>query len=177
MIAGFEDWADSAQLRESGSLDQLEDASIAIEAEYFIDSILTGGTKEPLLPALGGVPFTIDSILEERLRVLREHKIRPTFCFNGLNPNRQRQKLEASLRYSKIVGEAWDLYNASNPERAVAEFGTSCEITYLVIRHKYGRADTLKAHSTLIMSIDTYKASSTPTASISWSLHTLPAHN
>lgn len=126
MISGLREWAVSADLLDHGPLTQLEDATIAIDAEDYIDKILSSApTREPLLPALGGIPFTIDKVLEERINVFHEHKIRPLFVFGGLVVEGQARRLQASLQHSKNVGEAWDLYNAHDPDGAVLEFGNS----------------------------------------------------
>lgn len=128
MITGFEEWAASAQLIETGSFDQLKDRILGIEAEDYIDRILTSApTKEPLLPALGGLPFSLETIIEGHLSALEKASIKPLFVFSGLQFNGGRErKLQSSVQYAKNVGAAWDLYNASNPERAVSEFGNSC---------------------------------------------------
>lgn len=127
MIAGFLEWATAAQLVKSAPLSELEGTSLAIDAEYYIDKLLSDvGTREPLLPALGGMPFVLESQISSQITVLKENKITPYFVFNGLNVNRQRRKLVSSLEHSKNVSHAWDLYNQSDPEQAVTEFGQSC---------------------------------------------------
>jgi len=127
MIAGFQEWAASQQLIQTFPLSTLEGRGLAIDAEDYIEKVLTGSaSKEPLLPALGGIPFVIESLIDDHIKLLREHKIKPVFVFSGLGADSQHQRLASSLQHSKNVSEAWDLYNASDPERAVAEFGNSC---------------------------------------------------
>lgn len=126
MVNGLREWASAARLIEGAPLKQLENRTIGIDAEDYIDKILNSPqTREPLLSALGGNPFTIDTILAEHLAVFKEAKITPFFVFNGLRINAQQMQLHAGLAHSQNVGEAWDLYNASDPERAVAKFGSS----------------------------------------------------
>ena len=132
MISGFEEWAVSAQQITTASFDQLQDRVLAVEAEDFINKILSNApTKEPLLPALGGIPFAIEAVLESRLSTFQKHNIRPLFVFSGLGfIGQEDRKLQTAQQQATSVGNAWDLYNASDPERAVAEFGTSCTIHY-----------------------------------------------
>ncbi|KAJ9627851.1 hypothetical protein H2203_003069 [Taxawa tesnikishii (nom. ined.)] len=127
MISGFEEWASSAQLVERGSLELLRGSVMGFEADEFIGRILTSiPTREPLLPALGGLPFGLDGHIEERLTALSEFDIKPVFVFNGLNPYGQERKLDAQLRAISSIKTAWDYYSASHPDLAVAEFGNNC---------------------------------------------------
>lgn len=129
MIAGFNEWAATAQLGRSASFDQLEGRRLGIEAEDYINEILTNSpTKEPLLPALGGLPFALEQIVKDQISILEEHGIQPLFVFSGLKLNGQEEKLQSSLKATKSIVNAWELYNASEPERAVAEFGTLCKL-------------------------------------------------
>lgn len=127
MITGFHEWAVQSNTIQTWPFSSLEGRGIAIDAETYIDKILSGqSTREPLLPALGGLPFLIESTISDHIEQLRAAEIKVVFVFNGLSTNEQRKKLQASLRHSKNVDEAWALYNASDPEKAVAQFGASC---------------------------------------------------
>jgi len=127
MINGFQEWAASNGVLLRYSLAELSGRAVAIQAEDYIDKILTGSaTREPLLPALGGIPFLLESTIDSQIKIFRELNIKVMFVFNGLDPNSQKKNLASSLDHSKNVGEAWDLYNASDPEQAVVKFGNSC---------------------------------------------------
>lgn len=129
MIAGFNEWAATVQLGRSASFEQLKERRLGIEAEDYINDILTNSpTKEPLLPALGGLPFALEEIVKGQISILKEHGIQPFFVFSGLKLNGQEDKLQASLKATKSIANAWELYNASEPERAVSEFGTLCKL-------------------------------------------------
>jgi hypothetical protein len=128
MISGFNEWAASAQLGHTDSFAELNERRLGIEAEDFIANILTTSpTKEPLLPALGGLPFGLEGIITNQIEILRRHGCQPYFIFSGVTSNGQEERLQASTRATKSIANAWELYGASEPERAVAEFGTLCE--------------------------------------------------
>jgi len=128
MISGFNEWAASAQLGHTDSFAELNERRLGIEAEDFIANILTTSpTKEPLLPALGGLPFALEETITNHVGVLRRHGCQPYFIFNGVTSNGQEERLQAAIRATKSIANAWQLYGASEPEQAVAEFGTLCE--------------------------------------------------
>ncbi|GAB7354163.1 hypothetical protein MBLNU459_g4718t2 [Dothideomycetes sp. NU459] len=117
------------QLGRSASFDQLKERRLGIDAEDYINNILTSSpTKEPLLPALGGLPFALEEIIKSQISILKDYRIEPFFVFNGLKLNGQEDKLQTSLKATKSIVNAWELYNASEPERAVAEFGNLCTL-------------------------------------------------
>src|SRR4051794_7024221 len=119
MIAGFDEWAESAQIGHTVPLEQLHNHRLGIEAEYYINNFLSNHlTKEPLLPALGGLPFSLEEAINNHVSILEKHNIQPYFIFTGLNYNGQNDKLQAALKASKTVASAWDLYGASQAETA-----------------------------------------------------------
>lgn len=129
MISGFNEWAASAQLGNSDSFEELNERRLGIEAEDFIANILTTSpTKEPLLPALGGLPFALEETITNHVSTLRKYGCQPYFIFSGVNYNAQEEKLQTASRATKSIANAWELYGASEPERAVAEFGTLCKL-------------------------------------------------
>lgn len=128
MISGFNEWAASAQLGHTDSFVELNDRRLGIEAEDFIANILTTApTKEPLLPALGGLPFALEEIIIQQVTTLKDHGCEPYFIFSGVVSNGQEERLQSAVRATKSIAKAWDLYGASQPEYAVTEFGTLCK--------------------------------------------------
>lgn len=128
MISGFNEWAASAQLDHTDSFAELNERRLGIEAEDFIANILTTSpTKEPLLPALGGLPFALEETITNHVGILRSYGCQPYFIFNGVTSNGQEERLQTATRATKSIANAWELYGASEPERAVAEFGTLCK--------------------------------------------------
>jgi len=129
MILGFEEWATQAQLVEHGGFEQLSGCVLAIEAEHYITTILASpSSREPLPPALGGIPFMIETQVANQIDEFRKHNVTPFFIFSGLSFNGQETKLRRALQHAKKINNAWDLYNDSDPDRAVAAFGSSCKI-------------------------------------------------
>ncbi|KAG8631972.1 hypothetical protein KVT40_001112 [Elsinoe batatas] len=126
MINGFTEWATTERLIQKSSLDQLKDRCLAIDAESHIHKILTADAKEPLLPALGGTPFNIENTIDEQIKQFEDANIKPFFIFHGISAIGENKKLVTSEHLAKKIDEAWDLYNASNPDQAVAAFGTAC---------------------------------------------------
>jgi len=130
MINGFQEWATSNGVLTKYSLSELSDRGLAIHAEEYINKIFLKDSeataREPLLSALGGIPFIIETTIDSHIKILRELNIKVIFVFNGLDPNSQTKNLTSSLEHSKNSSEAWDLYNDSDPEEAVTKFGNSC---------------------------------------------------
>ncbi|KAF4553819.1 putative temperature dependent protein affecting M2 dsRNA replication [Elsinoe fawcettii] len=126
MINGFNEWAASERLIQSSPLEQLKDRCLAIDAENHIQKILTADAKEPLLPALGGTPFNIENTIDEHIKRFEDANIKPFFIFHGISASGEQKKVVAAELLAKKIDEAWDLYNASNPDQAVAAFGTAC---------------------------------------------------
>ncbi|KAF1827050.1 uncharacterized protein K489DRAFT_5094 [Dissoconium aciculare CBS 342.82] len=81
---------------------QVTDAKVAFDAEDYLNSFLTGGhaTYEPLVPALGGIPFTLNSHIDTLLSELQNAGIKPLFIFPG-GRAMSRDRITTS-RYSKI---------------------------------------------------------------------------
>ncbi|PNS19383.1 hypothetical protein CAC42_2560 [Sphaceloma murrayae] len=127
MINGFSEWAAAERLIQSSPLEQLKGRCVAIDAVAHIQKSLTkGDTKESLLPALGGNPFNIENTLDTQIKQFRDSGIKPLFVFHGINASGEHHKLITAELLAKKIDEAWDLYNASNPDQAVVAFGTAC---------------------------------------------------
>lgn len=127
MIAGFNDWVATTQIGHVLPLEQLQNHRLGIEAEDYINTLISNPpTREPLLPALGGLPFSLEETIKNHISILKRHGIEPYFVFSGLNFNAQDDKLQAMLKAAKSIANAWDLYGASQPGPAVNEFGTLC---------------------------------------------------
>jgi hypothetical protein len=115
------------------SFAQLTDAKVAFDAEDYLNSFLTGGhaTYEPLVPALGGIPFTLNSHIDTLLEDLKNAGIKPLFVFPG-GRAMSRDRLttsQDSQRAVSILNEAWNIYNNGRGEDAVKEFGKACMFT------------------------------------------------
>lgn len=125
----FRDWATSEGLTTSGNIEQLKDKRLVIDAEDFLETILTSqATREPLLPALGGLPFALKKHVDAYIANFKQADITPTFVFNGLDLScKDRATISReSKQAARSLDEAWSLYSQSRADEAVAEFGKSC---------------------------------------------------
>lgn len=122
MISTQDDWA--ANLAEHSKLDELSGFSVAIDAADHLTRLLNDPQwKEPLLPALGGLPFSMKRLVLDDLQRWKNHNITPLFVFNGLDFGKRDRSFRASDDASRVTAEAWELYNQSEAERAVQTFG------------------------------------------------------
>lgn len=127
MIRDFDAW--SANFEELGDLHELSGCRVGIEAaDYLNHRILNHPrAKEPLVPALGGLPLALRQHIEEDLDTFASLQIEPQFVFSGIDiakpddPFRQKQ-IEAATN-----AEAWNLYDNHQAEPAVDKFGQSSE--------------------------------------------------
>ena len=97
---------------------------LGIEAEFYIQRLLTLH-KEPLVPALGGVPFALQTHIEDELDKLASEGVTPLFVFSGMsivNKNAADLALEES---NSINARGWELYDRGEAENIVATFERS----------------------------------------------------
>jgi len=124
MLQGFDSW--STNRSETNTFSDLEGARIGIDASFYLNRLLSQSpSKEPLLPALGGLPFSLRANIENELQVFTNHNITPLFVFNGLDLGKRYQPFRASDNASRLHKEAWNLYDQRNSEKAVDTFGKS----------------------------------------------------
>jgi len=124
MIRNFEEW--SVNLTETHSLDELKDTRVAIEAAFYINRMLnTPHLKEPLLPALGGRPFTMKDTVQNDVKRFKDCGITPIFVFGGLDVGKQDAPFDHSEQAARINQQAWDLYHSGQAQQAVDKFGSS----------------------------------------------------
>lgn len=128
----FREWAQHHGIEIVGDLEEMRDSTLAIDAEEFLNSLLTTSlTREPLLPALGGLPFALESHLKTFTDNCTVAGIKPYFAFPGLDTAvRDRATVaKESKEAARSLDEAWKQYDATKADDAVAEFGKSCEFT------------------------------------------------
>lgn len=126
----FKDWLKSEGLVHTGNVKQtFEDTIIGFDAEDYLESILTNtSTREPLLPALGGLPFALQHHVDSDLQHFETVGIKPYFIFNGLDTTCRDRKsiLNESQRASKTLHDAWTVYDQGRGDDAVLAFGKAC---------------------------------------------------
>ncbi|KAK0318338.1 hypothetical protein LTR91_010218 [Friedmanniomyces endolithicus] len=128
-MAAFKEWVQSEGLETSGKIDQFRKSCIAFDAEDYLDTLLTATlSREPLLPALGGLPFALQKHIDDDLQRFRDAEIKPIFVFNGLQAASKDGTMVAreGKRAAKILDEAWGIYDQGRGEDAVNAFGKAC---------------------------------------------------
>lgn len=128
--AAFRDWARAEALESWGELDEFAGTCLAIDAEEYLNSVLTtAATSEPLLPALGGLPFALEQHIDQDLKRFRDAKIEPLFIFNGIElaVKDSSFQIKESQKTAKILDDAWNIYDQGRGEEAVVAFGKAGE--------------------------------------------------
>ena len=126
----FKQWAVNENVALSSSIEQIRDSRLGIDGEDYVHSLLISTpNREPLLPALGGLPFTLHKRIDEDLQGFGEAGIDPIFVFNGLDlACRDRASvLRESRKAANILGDAWSTYDNAKGEEAVNMFGRACK--------------------------------------------------
>ena len=125
----FKEWAIQQHCVLTAPVDKLKGLRVGIDAEDYLYSLLAVGSGEPLLPALGGLPFTLKKCVDDDLRGFRDAEIAPIFVFNGLDHacKDRASILREGLKASAILNEAWTIYDQGKGEDAVKAFGKACE--------------------------------------------------
>jgi len=125
MIRDFVQW--TATLGETGELEQLRNCRVGIEAaEYLNQRILNHPrAKEPLVPALGGLPLALTQHIEDDLAQFRSFDIEPVFVFSGLDITKHDDPFRQKETEASVNINAWTLYDSHEAEASVAKFGQS----------------------------------------------------
>lgn len=99
----------------------------AVEAKWYLQSLLDSSpAKEPLVSALGGLPFALKNHFEADLEKWKKAGITPIFVFEGLSLYGEDEiSLRIAREASTSIQEGWDLYTAEKPNEAVRAFGNS----------------------------------------------------
>jgi hypothetical protein len=127
MIGDFEQW--NANIGELSELQELAGQRVGIEAaDYLAKRILNHPrAKEPLVPALGGLPLALQQHIEEDLDTLKREGIQAWFVFSGLDITKQDSPFRQKQDQAAINANAWNLYDSHQAEASVAKFGESSE--------------------------------------------------
>jgi hypothetical protein len=127
MIGDFEQW--NANIGELSELQELAGHRVGIEAaDYLAKRILNHPrAKEPLVPALGGLPLALQQHIEEDLDTLKREGIEAWFIFSGLDITKQDDPFRQKQEQAAINANAWNLYDSHQAEASVAKFGESSE--------------------------------------------------
>ncbi|KAK6363233.1 hypothetical protein TWF730_000676 [Orbilia blumenaviensis] len=123
-IRNFDAW--SSNRLQNLPISVLKDAVVGIDAGNYLKKIIDGpGTKEPLVPALGGFPFSLKSKVEDDLSQWHQAGIKPFFVFSGIQFLRTDKASSTSEVAAKNRSVAWQLYDIGHATQAVEAFGDS----------------------------------------------------
>lgn len=108
---------------QTSPLSLLKGTTVGVEASHFLDQYLKPySKKEPLLPALGGFPFTLQHAIERDLDALSEADITTVFVFSGLEFATQVPDSDVDLESASLVEQAWNFYDQGQAGKAVNAF-------------------------------------------------------
>lgn len=121
-VQSIEEWA--APRIQTFPFASLRHAVIGIDASYYLDLRLNSPTSiEPLLSAIGGVPYTLKATLRGDLEAFQAIDATLIFVFDGLDYKNKEQhnstRLTANLKAYK---DGWkEYYNKDNDKKVAAE--------------------------------------------------------
>src|ERR1700743_1580781 len=122
VVRNFDAW--STNRLQTLPISVLKDSVLGIDAGNYLKKIIDGqGTKEPLVPALGGFPFSLRSKIEEDLAQWYQAGIKPLFVFGGIQVLRTDKTSSMSDNAAKNRSAAWSLYDNGHAADAVEAFG------------------------------------------------------
>ncbi|KAJ4362352.1 hypothetical protein N0V83_010445 [Neocucurbitaria cava] len=129
MIRDFAQW--TATFSETSDLEQLNNCRVGIEAaDYLSQRILNHArAKEPLVPALGGLPLALKQHIEEDLNTFQSVGIEPFFIFSGLDITKKDDPFRQKQDEATVNANAWNLYDSHQAEASVTKFGESTYVT------------------------------------------------
>lgn len=125
----FREWAKQEDLVYTVPIGQFENSTIGYDAEDFVNILLSAEGREPLLPALGGLPFTLRTNIDRELEnVEKLTGNKPLFMFNGIDLAFHDRKTisKESDKAIRILDEAWRVYENGDGDAAVRAFEKAC---------------------------------------------------
>ncbi len=111
-------------------LSALAETRLGIDASHYLRLLLEDEkTREPLLPATGGLPLALTARLEADLKAFEKLKITPVFVFPGIFTSKRvrfESLQEDECRDRKL---AWDKYEGGLTDEATKLFEGKSNIT------------------------------------------------
>lgn len=131
MIRDFEQW--NANIGELSELKELSGCRVGIDAADYLNTRILNHprAKEPLVPALGGLPLALEQHVEADLQEFKKLDIEPRFVFSGLDITVQDEPFRQKQDEAAVNANAWNLYDSHQAEASVAKFGESSRISTL----------------------------------------------
>lgn len=108
-------------------VEEIKGFTIAVEATWYLQHMLEEDS-EPLLSALGGLPYGLKAEIEGDLDSWKKHGLTPMFVFDGLYIiGQEDMALRISKNASRRSDKAWESYRDAKSEQqlkdAVKSFG------------------------------------------------------
>lgn len=120
-VQKLDQWA-GTRVQQSLQLSNLRDASIGVDAAYYLDLRINIKQAEPLKPALGGVPYMLKEDLKEDLLELKDAGIKPIFVFPGLDYVNKSPSEAQAQETTRAAENAWQKYRNKQEDDVVKEF-------------------------------------------------------
>jgi hypothetical protein len=124
-VPSFDSWAAEAQLPNTQSLkgigDPEEGPIFGIDAAYYLEE-LRYPAKEPLVPALGGFPMTLEATITKAVKDIESCGCKLYFYFDGLDSKFTEPSFSATSNASSTNARAFEVYEMGNAEGAIEHF-------------------------------------------------------
>ena len=113
------------QLIHEAPLSALRDTRLGIDAQVYLRGVLSAkDAKEPLVPALGGVPLALEDHVTNDLRLLEAARIKPVLVFNGITPPRSERPFSTEDSRPGKRQSGWEAYERGRVEAATSAFAS-----------------------------------------------------
>ncbi|KAL8842147.1 MAG: hypothetical protein Q9176_002840 [Flavoplaca citrina] len=150
-IPTFDTWA-ATKVTKSLPLSSLQGSVVGVDATYYLENT----AKEPLVSALGGFPFALESSVVRELKDLQSIGLRLHFVFNGLDHGLDDDPFAPSLAAANNNALAFETYENYQPVQAIQVFRNSGAPTPQALAeylkktlHKHGIPFTVAPYSAL----------------------------
>lgn len=121
-------WATEVQLPNTQALRNIGESGegpiIGIDASHYLEE-LRYPAKEPLVPALGGYPMTLEATVVKAVNDIESCGCKLYFFFDGLESNHSSSILSNSVKGSLSVSRAFQIYEVGDAEGAIDQFKVS----------------------------------------------------
>ena len=121
-VKAFDAWAERCV--KSMPLTCLKDSIIGVDAAYYLAHFLEP-SKEPLLAALGGQPFALESAIVRELDDCKAAGFKVHFVFDGLDWGVKDEPFKASISNAFTSTAAFETYEKDMPGEAIKVFRKS----------------------------------------------------
>ncbi|KAH8144938.1 uncharacterized protein LAJ45_11059 [Morchella importuna] len=123
-VKSFDAWIVTQSKSETLPLSALKDSVLGIEADHYLQKLLTTTpSKEPLVVALGGFPFNLRNTVEADIDDLRKAGVKPIFVFKGFKTVPIEAPFSVNDEGPAQRSRAWELYDRGLANEAVEAFG------------------------------------------------------